>query len=89
MTEMCLYEIAAAVINAVVSGASIEFGGVAKAVEVDHFTPMEPKWASEVAHGVIGMTRSQGNEIVKNYWQNMKMIFQMRQKAKPMNSVGI
>ncbi len=65
MTEMCLYEIAATVINAVVSGASIEFGGVAKAVEVDHFTPMEPKWASEIAHGVIGMTRSQGNEIVK------------------------
>jgi methylamine--corrinoid protein Co-methyltransferase len=65
MTEMCLYEIAATVINAVVSGASIEFGGVAKAVEVDHFTPMEPKWASEIAHGVVGMTRSQGNEIVK------------------------
>jgi len=65
MTEMCLYEIAATVINAVVSGASIEFGGVTKAVEVDHFTPMEPKWASEIAHGVIGMTRSQGNEIVK------------------------
>jgi len=65
MTEMCLYEIAAVVMNAVVSGASIEFGGVAKAVEVDHFTPMEPRWASEIAHGVIGMTRSQGNEIVK------------------------
>jgi methylamine--corrinoid protein Co-methyltransferase len=65
MTEMCLYETAATVINAVVSGASIEFGGVAKAVEVDQFTPMEPKWASEIAHGVIGMTRSQGNEIVK------------------------
>jgi hypothetical protein len=65
MTEMCLYEIAATVTNSVVSGASIEFGGVAKAVEVDHFTPMEPRWASEIAHGVIGMTRSQGNEIVK------------------------
>lgn len=65
MTEMCFYEIAATVINAVVSGASIEFGGVAKAVEVDHFTPMEPRWASEVAHGVVGMSRSQGNEIVK------------------------
>ena len=65
MTEMCFYETAATVINAVVSGASIEFGGVAKAVEVDHFTPMEPKWASEIAHGAIGMTRSQGNEIVK------------------------
>jgi len=65
MTEMCLYEIAAAVTASVVSGASIEFGGVAKATAVDHFTPMEPRLASEVAHGVVGLTRLQGNEIVK------------------------
>jgi hypothetical protein len=65
MTDMCLYEIAAVVITSVVSGASIEFGGVTKAVEVDHFTPMEPRWASEIAHGVLGMTRAEGNEIVK------------------------
>ena len=65
MTEMCLYEIAAAVTTSVVSGASIEFGGVTKATIADNFSPMEPKLASEVAHGVVGMTRLQGNEIVK------------------------
>lgn len=51
--------------TSVVSGASIEFGGVTKATVADHFTPMEPRLASEVAHGVVGMTRLQGNEIVK------------------------
>ncbi|RKX73830.1 MAG: hypothetical protein DRP87_18155 [Spirochaetes bacterium] len=66
MTRMCLYELAEAVITSVVSGASIEFGGVTKATVVDHFTPFEPRLASEVAHGVIGMSRSKGNEIVKN-----------------------
>jgi len=66
MTEMCLYELAEAVTTSVISGASIEFGGVAKATAVDHFTPMEPRLASEVAHGVAGMSRSQGNEIVKH-----------------------
>jgi len=65
MTEMCLYELAAAVTTSVISGASIEFGGVTKATVADHFTPMEPRLASEVAHGVVGMSRSQGNEIVK------------------------
>lgn len=65
MTEMCLREIAAAVTTSVVSGASIEFGGVAKATHVDHFTPMEPRLASEVAHGVVGMSRSDANELVK------------------------
>ena len=65
MTEMCLYELAAAVTTSVVSGASIEFGGVTKATVADHFTPMEPRLASEVAHGVVGMSRLRGNEIVK------------------------
>ncbi len=65
VTEMCLYELAAAVTTSVVSGASIEFGGVTKATVVDHFTPMEPRLGSEVAHGVIGMSRLQGNQIVK------------------------
>jgi len=65
MTEMCLYEIAAAVTTSVVSGASIEFGGVTKAATVDHFTPMEPRLASEVAHGVVGISRLEGNDIVK------------------------
>jgi len=65
MTEMCFYEIGAAITTSVVSGASIEFGGVAKATHVDHFTPMEPRLASEVAHAVVGMTRKEANEIVK------------------------
>ena len=65
MTAMCLYEIAAAVTTSVVSGASIEFGGVTKATTVDQFTPMEPRLASEVAHGAVGMSRLEGNEIVR------------------------
>ena len=76
MTEMCLYEIAAAITASVVSGASIEFGGVAKATHVDHFTPMEPRLGSEVAHGVVGMTRKESNEIVKNLLQKYEGNFQ-------------
>jgi len=69
MTDMCLYELSAAVIAAVVSGASIEFGGVAKATKPDHFTPFEPRLASEVAYGILGMKRSDANEIVKGLLQ--------------------
>jgi len=66
MTEMCFHEIAAAITTSVVSGASIEFGGVAKAVNVDRFTPMEPRFASEVAHAVAGMSRVEANRVVKS-----------------------
>ncbi|WP_258189421.1 monomethylamine:corrinoid methyltransferase [Candidatus Hakubella thermalkaliphila] len=65
MTKMCLYEIVVAVTTSVVSGASIEFGGVAKATAIDHFTPMEPRFASEVAHSVVGLKRADANAIVK------------------------
>jgi hypothetical protein len=65
MTEMCLYEIATAIVNRVASGGNIEFGGIAKAIKLDHLTPMEPRFASEVAHAVAGMTRVEANELVK------------------------
>jgi len=64
MTEMNFYETAAQVITCIVSGGSIEAGSAAKNVLIDHITPMEPLWASEVAHAVIGMKRTEANEIV-------------------------
>ena len=64
MTEMNVYETATQVITCIVSGGSIEGGSAAKNVLIDHSTPMEPLWASEVAHAVIGMSRVQANEIV-------------------------
>ena len=63
-TEMNFYETATQVITCIVSGGSIEAGSAAKNVLIDHITPMEPLWASEVAHAVIGMKRTEANEIV-------------------------
>jgi len=65
MTEMNLYEIATGVMTGVVSGGSIEFGGVGAARNIDHLTPMEPRFASEVAHATAGMSRAECNEIAK------------------------
>jgi len=65
MTEMCLYEIAATMTNFVASGGNIEFGGVAKGTSLDRFTPLEPRFATEVAHAAAGLSRVQANEIVK------------------------
>jgi methylamine--corrinoid protein Co-methyltransferase len=65
MTEMNLYEIATGMITGVVSGGNIEFGGVGAARNVDHLSPMEPRFATEVAHAAAGMSRAEANEIVK------------------------
>jgi hypothetical protein len=64
-TDMALYEIAAQVITAVVSGVSIESVGLAKAIHIDHLSPIEPKFAAEVAHASAGMKRTDANEFVK------------------------
>jgi hypothetical protein len=65
MTEMCLYEIAVAMINFVASGGNIEFGGVAKGTSQDRMSPLEPRFATEVAHAAAGLSRAQANEIIK------------------------
>jgi len=64
MTEMLFYEYAAWVIGAVASGGSIEVGGSARGVAMDRTSPMEPLFASEVAHAVAGMGRKEANAIV-------------------------
>ena len=64
MTEMVLHEYAAWVIAAVASGGSIEVGGSARGTAVDHTSPVEPLFASEVAHAVAGMSREEANGIV-------------------------
>jgi methylamine--corrinoid protein Co-methyltransferase len=64
-TEMCLYEIAAQRLAAVSSGVSIESVGVGKAKHEDYLTPMEPKFAAEVAHATVGVRREDANEMVK------------------------
>jgi methylamine--corrinoid protein Co-methyltransferase len=66
MTEMNLYEIATGMITGVVSGGNIEFGGVGAARNIDHLSPMEPRFATEVAHAAAGMSRAEANEIVKD-----------------------
>jgi len=64
MTRMIFYEFAAWVIGSVVSGGSIEAGGSAKGAAEDRTSPMEPVFASEVAHAVAGMSRKEANQIV-------------------------
>ena len=66
-TEMCLYEIAAQISTIVASGASIEAVGVAKAAYVDRFTPLEPRFASEVAYASLDFKLSDLNDIIKKY----------------------
>ncbi len=63
-TKMVLYEFAAWVIACVVSGGSFEVGGSAHGTAIDHTSPIEPLFASEVAHAVVGMGRKEANRIV-------------------------
>jgi len=64
MTKMIFYENAAWVIGSVVSGGSIEAAASARGIALDYTSPMEPLFASEVAHAVAGMSRKEANKIV-------------------------
>jgi len=64
MTRMLLYEHSAWVIGSVVSGGSVEVGASARGTALDYTSPMDPLFASEVAHAVAGMSRQEANGIV-------------------------
>ncbi len=65
MTEMFFYENAADVMATVVSGGHVTATGSAKGTQVDHFTPSEPRFSGDVAHGAVGMTRKEANDVVR------------------------
>jgi methylamine--corrinoid protein Co-methyltransferase len=58
-------ETAARIIADVVSGANIETVHPAKGILMDNYSPMEMRFACEVAHAAAGLSRRDGNEIVK------------------------
>jgi len=64
MTKMLFYEHAAWCIASVASGGSIEVGGAGRGVTLDFTSPIEPIFASEMAHAVAGMSRQEVNHIV-------------------------
>ncbi|UCE80464.1 MAG: monomethylamine:corrinoid methyltransferase [Methanobacteriota archaeon] len=65
-TPMCLYETSASVMAAVVSGLSMESVGVATNKYEDRVTPVEPRISAEVGHAVVGLKRTDANEIAKS-----------------------
>ena len=67
MTETYFQETTTWVLATVTGGTAIEVAGVARAINIDHLTPIEPLFAGEVAIATAenGMTRKQANEIAK------------------------
>ena len=65
MTEMNFREIAVGNLIGVVSGGNIEFGGVGAAKNIDYLTPMQPRFATEVAHAAAGVSRAEANPMVE------------------------
>lgn len=62
-----LYEVAALVITAVTSGVSyLKTVQSATGRHMGHTTPLEARFAAQVAHQVEGMPRSEGNKIVSS-----------------------
>jgi len=64
-TPQLFDETAARIIADVVSGANIETVHPSKGILLDCYTPLEMRFACEVAHAAAGLSRLGGNEIVK------------------------
>jgi methylamine--corrinoid protein Co-methyltransferase len=58
-------ETAARIVADVVSGANVETVHPAKGILMDNYSPMEMRFACQVAHAAAGLSRREGNEIVR------------------------
>jgi hypothetical protein len=65
MTKMLWYEHSSWVIASVVSGGSVEVGASVRGTALDYTSPLDPLFASEIAHATAGMRREEANNIVK------------------------
>jgi methylamine--corrinoid protein Co-methyltransferase len=64
-TRQLYDETAARIIADVASGANIETVHPAKGILMDNYSPMEMRFACEVAHAAAGVSRRDANEMVK------------------------
>jgi len=65
MTKQFFYETAAYMASVIPSGVSAQTTHPARALLNDYITPMEMKGSVEINEACVGMSRSQGNELVK------------------------
>jgi methylamine--corrinoid protein Co-methyltransferase len=65
MTESYFYEATAYLITAISSGSSAQTPIPAKAVKLDHQTPLEMQYSAEVIRAAPRISRKEANEIVK------------------------
>jgi methylamine--corrinoid protein Co-methyltransferase len=65
MTKQFFLETAAYLATAIPSGVSAQTCHPARAIANDYITPMEMKGSVEINEACVGMTREEGNEIVK------------------------
>lgn len=63
---MLFYEHSSWVIASIVSGGSVEVGASARGTALDYTSPVEPLFASELAHAVAGMSRKEASGIVNS-----------------------
>lgn len=65
MTKQFFYETAAYMAAVIPSGVSAQTAHPARAILNDYVTPMEMRGSVELTEASVGMTRSEGNELVK------------------------
>lgn len=80
MTKMLFYEHSAWVIASIVSGGSVEVGASARGTALDYTSPVEPLFASELAHAVAGMSRKEAGGIVNSLLEKYEV--QLREPPK-------
>jgi len=83
MTESYFYEATAYLLTAISSGSSAQTPIPAKAVKLDHQTPLEMQYSAEVIRAAPKISRKEANEIVKRILPNYEESLSSPPEGKP------
>lgn len=74
-TKELLWEVAAGAMVGSVCGMNVQSAGCTGGFETDHYTGIEARFAAEVAHASLGMTRNEANDFVLRFLENYEDTF--------------
>jgi len=86
-TAELLWEVAAGALVGAVCGMNVQAAGCTGGFLTDHYTGLEARFAAEVAHAALGLTRAEANDYVLRFLEHYENTFDAPKRGYPFPQV--
>ncbi len=86
-TAELLWEVAAGALVGAVCGMNVQAAGCTGGFETDHYTGLEARFAAEVAHAALGLSRQEANAYALRFLEHYESTFDAPKRGYPFPEV--